>query len=231
LVPHGDIWLAQTILSLRYLVCPNLILYPDQPTLTQVRPATPSQPTQEATSPATDVRPEHPVRTPRDHQHSAADAPLVDFERAVAAVMRLLADRDTLGDIAARSGHDLPPASWSLLEYLDGYGPLRVSDIAACHGVDISSITPRLKSLERAGLVERRALASDARVSLIVITTSGRQALEAVHAARREIISDALGDIEIPRITAATEVLQCVADHISVVAERVDARSAKALPA
>jgi DNA-binding MarR family transcriptional regulator len=144
--------------------------------------------------------------------------------------MRLLADRDTLGDIAARSGHDLPPASWSLLEYLDGYGPLRVSDIAACHGVDISSITPRLKSLERAGLVERQAMVSDARVSLIVITATGRQALEAVHAARREIIRDALDDTAAPRIAAATEVLQCIADHMSAVAGRVFARQRDAAP-
>jgi DNA-binding MarR family transcriptional regulator len=105
-----------------------------------------------------------------------------------------------------------------------------VSDIAACHGVDISSITPRLKSLERAGLVERQAMVSVARVSLIVITATGRQALEAVHAARREIIRDALDDTAAPRIAAATEVLQCIADHMSAVAGRVFARQRDAAP-
>jgi len=63
---------------------------------------------------------------------------LDDVERSLAAAMRLLTDRTTTGDIARRCGYDLPPASWSLLEYLEAHGSLRVSDIAACHGVDVS---------------------------------------------------------------------------------------------
>jgi hypothetical protein len=75
----------------------------------------------------------------------------------------VLTGRATLHDISRRSGHDLPPASWALLEHLDQRGALRVSDIAACHGVDVSSITPRLKALEQSGLVVRESLTSAAR--------------------------------------------------------------------
>lgn len=32
---------------------------------------------------------------------------------------------------------------------------MRVSDVAACHGVHTSSIVPRLQTLERAGLIRR----------------------------------------------------------------------------
>src|SRR5688500_15001332 len=113
---------------------------------------------------------------------------LAGFERSLAAVLRLLTGRATLHDISRRSGHDLPPASWALLEHLDQRGALRVSDIAACHGVDVSSITPRLKALEQSGLVVRESLPADARVSIMSITAYGREALESVHAVRRDII-------------------------------------------
>lgn len=137
-------------------------------------------------------------------EHSAT---LDDLERALSAVVRLLADRATVEDVAQRSGHDLPPASWTLLEHLDARGPLRVSDIAVCHGVDISSITPRLKSLETIGLVARERESTDARAFRISITSAGIAALESVHAARREILAGAVGDIGTPQLMTTAKVL------------------------
>lgn len=133
----------------------------------------------------------------------------------MAAVTRLLADRATVGDIARRSGYDLPPASWTLLEHLDARGPLRVSEIAACHGVDISSVTPRLKRLEQAGLVSRERVPTDARGFLIRIAPEGRRALESVHAARRELLSQAVGDADPALVGAAAALLAQIADHLS----------------
>ena len=140
---------------------------------------------------------------------------LDDLERSLAAVLRLLTDRATAGDLAARCGYDLPPASWALLEHLDTQGPLRVSDIAACHGVDVSSITPRLKKLEGSGLVERERQASDARSFLISITDEGRRALESVHAARREILGPALAGIDPAQVAGASAVLCRIAAELA----------------
>jgi DNA-binding MarR family transcriptional regulator len=143
------------------------------------------------------------------------DSVVDELERSVAAVLRLLADRTTTSDVAKRCGYELPPASWALLEHLDAHGALRVSDIAACHGVDVSSITPRLKRLEGAGLVNRSRAPSDARASLISITPVGAHALESVHAARREILRDALGDTDPERVAGATDVLRRIAGQLS----------------
>jgi DNA-binding MarR family transcriptional regulator len=123
----------------------------------------------------------------------------------------LLTERARLGDIARRSGHELSPASWAFLEYLDSIGTMRVSEIAACYGVDVSSVTPRLKALESAGLVAREALPTDARVSLISITPLGTRALESVHAVRREIIADALATTDRDQVEAAAKVLDTIA--------------------
>ncbi|WP_147522576.1 MarR family winged helix-turn-helix transcriptional regulator [Brevibacterium senegalense] len=143
------------------------------------------------------------------------DGVLDDLERSLATVLRLLADRATASDVAQRCGYDLPPASWALLEYVDTYGALRVSDIAACHRVDVSSITPRLKRIENAGLVRRERVPSDARAYLISITAEGARALRSVHAARREILRHALDGIDQEQLSDAARVLHRIAEHLS----------------
>jgi DNA-binding MarR family transcriptional regulator len=139
---------------------------------------------------------------------------LTDFEQALTLVLRLLTERGRLEDVARRAGHELPPASWALLEHLDRLGALRVSDIAACHDVDVSSITPRLKALENAGLVARGALPTDARVSMIEITARGRRALERLHAAWREIVGEAVGDVAPEQLAVAARVLASMATQL-----------------
>ena len=136
-------------------------------------------------------------------------------ERALSALTRILNERHTQLDIARRSGHDLPPASWALLEHLDARGSMRVSDVAACHGVDVSSVTPRLKALGNAGLVSRRGADHDRRVALITLTDEGRRALEDVHAARAELLHRALEAVGEQHLSAATEVLSRVTGHLS----------------
>lgn len=150
------------------------------------------------------------------HKQTTGDTALLDdLERSLAAVLRLLADRANTSDLAERCGYDLPPASWSLMEHLDTHGALRVSDIAACHGVDVSSVTPRLKRLESAGLVTREREATDARAFLITITDEGARALKSVHAARRYILQQALEGIDPEHVAAASNVLRRVADQLS----------------
>ena len=143
------------------------------------------------------------------------DAVFEDLERSLATVLRLLTDRASASDVARRCGYDLPPASWALLEYVDLYGGLRVSEIAACHGVDVSSITPRLKRIENAGLVRRERVPSDARAYLISITAEGVGALRSVHAARRETLRHALGGIDREQLSDTAGVLLHIAEHLS----------------
>lgn len=136
------------------------------------------------------------------------------FERALSALTRLLNERHTQLDIARRSGHDLPPASWALLEHLDARGSMRVSDVAACHGVDVSSVTPRLKALGNAGLVSRSGADHDRRVAIIKLTDKGRRALGDVHTARAELLRQALETVGEQRLSEATSVLSRVTEHL-----------------
>jgi DNA-binding MarR family transcriptional regulator len=146
---------------------------------------------------------------------AAVPDPLERLERALVSLLDWLNDRETLGDLAQRSGHDLAPASWALLEYLDARGAMRVSDIAACHGVHTSSITPRVQRLEQAGLIERTSDPVDARVSIIAIAPAGREALQAIHAARQEALAAALASCDAAGLERAADLLTALAERLS----------------
>ncbi len=155
----------------------------------------------------------------------ATPTALAALERALADVARILADRATVDDLARRSGFDLPAASWALLEYLDGHGPMPVSAVAACHGVDVSSVTPRIKRLERDGLISRRREPRDARIHLIHITDRGRHALDSVHAARRDLLDTAIAELDPTHVGIAAGVLELIAGRLSTTRRRIDAQS------
>ncbi len=158
--------------------------------------------------------PASPGRGPA-RPESASDETLARFEASLAKVVRLLADRTTVGDIATRSGHHLPAASWALLEYLAEHGSMPVSAIATCHGVDVSSVTPRLKALQNAGLIARHRDPDDARVHHITITERGTHALVSVHAARSDFLAEAAWNLDRSALRAATDVLEHLVAELS----------------
>lgn len=143
------------------------------------------------------------------------DAAVARLESGLVALLRWLQDRATLDDLARRSGHSLPPASWALLGHLDTRGAMRVSEVAACHGVHPSSIIPRLNALQDAGLITRGAQPADARVSIISITTAGRRALGRVRAARQAALAAALEGLDPESVDVAGDVLAALATRLT----------------
>ncbi|MGO4383234.1 MarR family winged helix-turn-helix transcriptional regulator [Specibacter sp. RAF43] len=70
--------------------------------------------------------------------------------------------------------------------------PMRVSAIARYSGIRVPSATEQVIKLEAAGLVERIADDSDARVVLVRLTDAGRAQLGAANARRNATIAEAL---------------------------------------
>lgn len=136
------------------------------------------------------------------------------LERALWDVVTGLNQRHIAIGIAQHAACDLPPASWALLGYLDRYGPMRVSDVATCQGVDVSSVTPRLQALEREGLITRETDPADRRASVISLDSAGRAALERVHAARCAILADAVTGLEESQVANASALLTRIAARL-----------------
>lgn len=75
----------------------------------------------------------------------------------------------------ALSGYQLSPAARQALAVLDGAGePLSPTEIARRLIVTTASVTSLLDTLERRGLVERRADPADRRRLLVAVTPPGR---------------------------------------------------------
>lgn len=70
---------------------------------------------------------------------------------------------------------DLSPTDAWLLEALHAAGPMRVSALAAWQGVDKSTVTPQVRRLEKAGLVDRAADPGDGRASLLRLSPQGEE--------------------------------------------------------
>lgn len=91
---------------------------------------------------------------------------------------------------------------------------MRVSDIAACQGVELSSITPRLQILKAEGLVLRRRDARDGRVSFIEICEKGMEALQGLHQARSELFTSALTSGDMAQLSCVTDVLERISQSL-----------------
>lgn len=136
------------------------------------------------------------------------------FEHVLSNLLIRFGHRALAAETGRRTGRALPPASWALLDHLNDGGPMRVSALAACHGVDVSSVTPRLQALEAEGLIERSRDASDGRVSVIAIGAQGRAALARMHAARVAVIAEVLDADDHSRLPQLIPVLERISNAL-----------------
>lgn len=87
---------------------------------------------------------------------------------------------------------DLDKAGAYALFRMAALGPARLSDVAACLDLDISTVSRHVAALETAGLVSRTVDPQDARARQVELTSLGHQVVEAVSAERRRRLATAL---------------------------------------
>jgi DNA-binding MarR family transcriptional regulator len=91
---------------------------------------------------------------------------------------------------------DLPCelAGTYVLGRLAALGPVRLTRLAQELGLDPSSVSRHVSSLERSGLVARERDPHDLRAQQLVLTDSGQRAVADLHAARARAVRDRLPD-------------------------------------
>ncbi|BCJ47649.1 hypothetical protein GCM10010168_20070 [Actinoplanes ianthinogenes] len=145
---------------------------------------------------------------------AAEPDPLTRLEAGLSALVRWNESKHIRTELAVRSGHDLPPSEWRLLEHFDLAAPMRISDVADCLRVDVSTVSLQLRQLRRLQLVEAVPDPRDRRATLIAITPAGRSALATVRAARRELLAEVFAAVPPEELGAAADVLLVVQDHM-----------------
>jgi DNA-binding MarR family transcriptional regulator len=87
---------------------------------------------------------------------------------------------------------EVDPSTFPLAKQLMCSEGLRVSDLAARVGLDVSTVSRQIKQLEDKGIVERTPDPADGRASLVRISATGRAVMQAAFRRRFERIKAAL---------------------------------------
>lgn len=98
----------------------------------------------------------------------------------------------TLEGLSRRSAihRDLDRASYLIARTLSADGATSIGRLAAGLGLDATTVTRQVATMEAGGLVVRRKDPDDGRVSLIDLTTRGERSMEEVQATRERRIGD-----------------------------------------
>lgn len=89
---------------------------------------------------------------------------------------------------------ELDRSAYGIMARLADDGPQRLGALASAFGLDPSTITRQVQSLEKAGLATRSIDASDRRASILKLTDEGVEVLERTRSHRRERLHAVLGD-------------------------------------
>ncbi|BAJ26968.1 MULTISPECIES: MarR family transcriptional regulator [Kitasatospora] len=145
---------------------------------------------------------------------SAAAPELARLEAALSALVRWSESRHVRAEVARQAGCDMPASALRLLEHFAAAGPQRVSDIAECLRVDVSTVSLQLRRLRADALVVRRTDPADGRSAVIAITEEGRRALERIRSARRGLLAEAFGATPPEQLGRAADVLGLLQEHM-----------------
>ena len=90
-------------------------------------------------------------------------------------------------------GH-IDPAMMFVLHQIQVNGPLRVSELAGCMGLDASTASRHVRNLEDDGYLARTGDPGDRRASRVRLTPKGRGALSRALRARAVVVDRAIAD-------------------------------------
>jgi DNA-binding MarR family transcriptional regulator len=146
-----------------------------------------------------------PLASPAAQAHEERLAELDELGRAFRSVFRCLSrlrGRDT-----HLAGTELSHAQFELLIELHERGPLSAGELAAAAQLTPATVTQMLEHLAASGHVERARLECDRRVVVSRLTTRGRREIEAKREHWQSRWEQALGDVDVEDLRAATGVL------------------------
>ena len=110
-------------------------------------------------------------------------------------------------------GH-IDPAMMFVLYQIQANGPLRVSALASCMGLDASTASRHVRHLEDEGYLARAGDPGDRRASRIRLTPKGRAALARAMRARAAVVDRAIAHWPEEDRAALTTLLTRLADSV-----------------
>ena len=113
-------------------------------------------------------------------------------QRALEQLDRLRANRNGHAALAAAARVDLSRPAYALLRRIDEHGPASLGELARATGMDAASTGRQVRRLEELGFADRVPNEADARVVIVEITPSGRDARQRIAGVLEAHLRDAL---------------------------------------
>jgi DNA-binding MarR family transcriptional regulator len=116
-------------------------------------------------------------------------------ERVLALILR--ANRARIyEDLLRGAGVDMDKALYPVLSAAAAIGPARVSEVAELIGLNPTTVSRHLASLEKMGLVSRASSDLDGRAAAVELTDAGKNAVRNLRKARRGLFDELLDDFD-----------------------------------
>lgn len=131
----------------------------------------------------------------------------------VARVWRALADR-VLASLAISNSE-----GWALVHIARLGDGARQAELARAIGITEASLTPTVRQLEQAGLVERRADPSDRRVNRLHLTAAGRRMAGRAEALLVDVRARMLDGVPDADLAVAVRLLETIAARAAAMRE------------
>ena len=116
------------------------------------------------------------------------------IERALGTLFRLSRNFRFQEAVHKRSGSTVDRASYGVLARVGELQPVRLSDLAHVLGVDVSTTSRQVATLEQRGLMSRSADPDDGRAVRLDLTPAGQLHLATLSHAWHEIVAESLID-------------------------------------
>jgi len=116
------------------------------------------------------------------------------IERALGTLFRLSRNFRFQEAVHRQSGFTADRASYGVLARVGEMQPVRLSELAYVLGVDVSTTSRQVATLEQRGLLSRTADPDDGRAVRLELTPAGQQYLTKLSQAWHEIVAGALID-------------------------------------
>lgn len=144
---------------------------------------------------------------------SQAAPVIAELADALSRVVRLGGLPRFTEQVAARSGIHLDRSAYMLLATLVTE-PRRTGELAELLNLDVSTVSRKVHTLEKMGLVRREPLPVDRRASLLTVTAVGEATVTAQRRARRELFAQLLADTPLDDLETAARLLHRLADGL-----------------
>lgn len=107
----------------------------------------------------------------------------------------------------AQAGVAVERAGYQVLRGVAEHAPIRLSELAHLLGVDTSTVTRHVQTLERQGMLARTGDPTDRRVALLELTPQGVTALDRLRQARHRLFAEVLTDWPVEELAALAPLL------------------------